>query len=429
MTTTLTNNSNPLVNDVAGLRTGRTLTTTTTTPPTQPSPSIPLPWPEPEPELTARTLDQFVRATTNDPGELLKHRYLCRGGGLLLVGQTGLGKSSLAMQLMIKWALGQPVFGLEPARAIKSLLIQAENDDGDLAEMKEGVFNGLGLSEEEQAEASQNIRVIQESTHTGPDLFSKVIIPLLTKHRPDLLWIDPALSYLGGDMNNQKDVGSFLRNQLGPVLVKHNCGAVVIHHTNKITNNPDKSITDPAYLGAGSAEWANWSRAVLALRKTDVANLYELVCGKRGEKLKWRAADGQALTFTKYIGHSKRPDTICWMEMAIAEAEELKAGNGKTIEDVLKFVPQTGLIAKDDLIKTCRQSGIGRNTLIDLISDLMDDDQLFEHLATRAGKRPKVLFSRQPNARTNPLPLDCYVQDSEGHYLEQIVPPSQPKTL
>ena len=96
---------------------------------------------------------------------------------------------------------------------------------------------------------------------------------------------------------------------------------------------------------------------------------------------------------------------------------------------MLKFVPQTGLIAKDDLIKTCRQSGIGRNTLIDLISDLMDDDQLFEHLATRAGKRPKVLFSRQPNARTNPLPLDCYVQNSEGHYLEQIVPPSQPKTL
>src|SRR6478736_5147068 len=84
----------------------------------------------------ARTLDEFVRVAENDPAELLKHRYLCKGGGLLLVGPTGHGKSSLAMQFMIKWAVGQAVFGIEPARPLKSLLIQAENDDGDLAEMK-----------------------------------------------------------------------------------------------------------------------------------------------------------------------------------------------------------------------------------------------------------------------------------------------------
>ena len=64
----------------------------------------------------------------------------CALRALLLVGATGLGKSSLAMQLMIKWSLGQAAFELEPARPLKSLLIQAENDDGDLAEMKFGVF-------------------------------------------------------------------------------------------------------------------------------------------------------------------------------------------------------------------------------------------------------------------------------------------------
>jgi len=97
----------------------------------------------------AKTLDEFVRPAANDPAELLKHRFLCKGGGLLLVGPTGHGKSSLAMQLMIKFALGQPVFGIEPTRPLKSLLIQAENDDGDLAEMKCGVINGLNLGEEE----------------------------------------------------------------------------------------------------------------------------------------------------------------------------------------------------------------------------------------------------------------------------------------
>src|SRR5215831_9109869 len=98
--------------------------------------------PEANTRPVARSLNDFVRPLANDPDELIKHRFLCKGGGLLLVGPTGHGKSSLSMQLMIKWALGQSVFGLEPARPLKSLLIQAENDDGDLGEMREGVFNG-----------------------------------------------------------------------------------------------------------------------------------------------------------------------------------------------------------------------------------------------------------------------------------------------
>jgi len=197
----MTTNIKPVVNDCASLRAGLT-GVEQSVPPTHAynQPTL-LPLPEPVPVPIARTLDEFVRPPANDPGELLKHRYLCRGGGLLLVGQTGLGKSSLAMQLMIKWALGQPIFGFEPTRSIRSLIIQAENDDGDLAEMKEGVFNGLNLSDAEKEIAEKNIYVTQENQRTGPDLFKTVISPLLTEIKPDLLWIDPALSYLGGDMN------------------------------------------------------------------------------------------------------------------------------------------------------------------------------------------------------------------------------------
>jgi RecA-family ATPase len=364
----------------------------------------------------ARTLDEFMKSMGNDPAELLKHRYLCRGGALLLVGPTGHGKSSLAMQLMIKWALGQAVFGIEPARPIKSLLIQAENDDGDLAEMKAGVFNGLNLTEEEQEGACKNVFVTQESSTTGSLLCSDVIEPLLRTIKPDLLWIDPALAYIGSDMNSQKDVGTFLRNYLAPLLTKYNCGAVIIHHTNKISRDPDKQMNDYTYLGAGSAEWSNWSRAIIALNKTDVDNLYELIAAKRGGRLKWKTADGESLTMKRYIGHSKRPDTICWTEMAIADAEELRANNGKSAEDVMKHVPQEALVAKDALIKLCRQNGIGKNLTTDLINELLDDDQLFEVSVPRAAKRPKVLLSRKPVTLNPGLVLDACPQNSQGHY-------------
>ena len=45
--------------------------------------------------VIARLLSELVRFRDNDPNELLRSRYLCRGGGLLLVGPTGIGKSSL----------------------------------------------------------------------------------------------------------------------------------------------------------------------------------------------------------------------------------------------------------------------------------------------------------------------------------------------
>ena len=380
---------------------------------------------EEDPEPFARTLDEFVKPTGDDPAELIKHRFLCRGGGLLVVGPTGHGKSSLAMQMMIKWALGQAVFGIEPARPLKSLLIQAENDDGDLAEMKTGVFNGLNLSADDQANACKNVFVTQESSKTGRDLCENVIKPLLETIKPDLLWIDPALAYIGSDMNSQKDVGTFLRNHLAPLLIKHNCAVVIIHHTNKINKDPDKQLTDFTYLGAGSAEWANWSRAIVALNKTDVDNLYELIAAKRGARLKWRTADGENVTMKRYIGHCKRPDTICWTEMAIGEAEELRANNGKSVDDVMKHVPKGALIAKDALIKVCRQNHIGKNLATEMINELVEDEQLFEVPVPRAGKRPKVLMAREAVTLNPALMLEACLLNSQGHYL---IPATQEAT-
>lgn len=76
-----------------------------------------------------------------------KHRFLYRGGIALLCGPTGIGKSSFLMQLAIYLAAGLALFGIEPGDTfagigMKILLIQAENDEGDLAEMRDGVLVG-----------------------------------------------------------------------------------------------------------------------------------------------------------------------------------------------------------------------------------------------------------------------------------------------
>jgi hypothetical protein len=362
---------------------------------------VPTPVVEAPPEPMARSLGELVRPAPGDPSELLCHRYLCRGGGLLMVGPTGIGKSSLSMQFMVLWALGREAFGVRPARPLKSLLIQAENDDGDLAEMRDGVARGLGLSEEEARTAFANIIVCREDSLMSEEFFKLRVIPLLGEHKPDLLWIDPALAYLGGEANSQKDVGRFLRNQLNPALTRFGCGCVLVHHTNKPPSGQEKSgwqAGDFAYLGSGSAEWANWARAVLVMRAVGSHSVFELRAGKRGPRLEWRSADGLTRIYAKYIAHADKPGVICWREAGEDEVPVNTEGvkKGFTKEDLLPHVPLDKPISKDALRSKANRAGIAINKINGMIAELVAEERLYEWREPRKGTNPQRLIARKP---------------------------------
>ncbi|MGD0539669.1 MAG: AAA family ATPase [Verrucomicrobiota bacterium] len=350
----------------------------------------------------ARRLGELVLPPDNDPDELLKYRFLCRGGGMLLVGPTGVGKSALAMQAMILWAVGREAFGIKPTRPLKSLLVQAENDDGDLAEMRDGVIRGLGLSDEDRARACEMVLVVREDQRTGFGFVQGVLRPLLEQHRPDLLWIDPALSYLGGEASSQKDVGGFLRNMLNPLLREFNCGCVVLHHTNKPPagkEKPDWKAGDFAYLGSGSIEWAGWARCVVGLRSIGSRSVYEFFTGKRGSRLRWKEADGETTAYAKLIAHAKEPGMIYWREPEPEEVpKEPTARRVPNKADVLAHVPTGRAISKNELRDKANAAGIGMNRINPLIDDLIQDGSLFVWSVKRKGTNPRVLLARFPQA-------------------------------
>lgn len=297
------------------------------------------------PTPAARKLSELERPKPDDQTELLKNRFLCRGGGLLFCGPTGVGKSSCSMQAMILFAIGLPFFGIVPARPLKSLLIQAENDDGDLVEFRDGVCAGLNLTKEETKFATDNVIVVCENTRTSARFFAEVVAPLLELHRPDLLWIDPALAYIGGEVSSQRDVGAFLRNGLNPLLHRFGCAVVVVHHTNKPLTGREKSnwqAGDFAYLGSGSAEWANWSRAVLALRSIGSHRVFELRAAKRGGRLSWTDENGEK-AFHKFIMHAKEPGAILWQEAAAPEVKQGGRPKSHDVEEILGLLPAGGL--------------------------------------------------------------------------------------
>jgi len=134
---------------------------------------------------------------------------------------------------------------------------------------------------------------------------------------------------------------------LNPLLRRHDCGAIIVHHVNKPPSSREKpnwQASDFAYLGSGSAEWANWARAVLALRSIGSHNVFELRAAKRGGRLGWRDADGQT-AYVKHLAHATEPGVICWREANPNEVP--KAGRAKEydIEEVFGLLPETGLAA------------------------------------------------------------------------------------
>jgi hypothetical protein len=255
-----------------------------------------------------------------DPSELIKSRYLYKKGILLMVGPTGIGKSSFAMQFMIHLAIGKPLFGMVPGeiyqrQGMRILYIQAENDSYDLAECRNGIFMGCeDLTPDEVRKANENILTVTITDRTGQD-FADTLEALVLAHGPfDMVVVDPAFSYLGGESNSNKDVGQFLRNGITPVLHRHNLGMIILHHSNKPLRGKEKdgwSGGDFAYLGAGAAEWANTARAVLAIRSVGSESIFILSAAKRGRRLGWKD-NSDIITYSQYISHHSDPNIICW---------------------------------------------------------------------------------------------------------------------
>lgn len=327
------------------------------------------------------------RAAPGAEDELIRDRFLCRGGAMLLAAQSGKGKSSLVRQMAICFAAGLPAFGLAPARPLRQLIIQAENDEGDEAAFRDGVarcpYVAPGAEEDHAPEplppevlnAAQRLILVARCDDKTGDGFLEVLDALLEADGPfDLVWIDPFLAYLGGDANDQKTVSLFLRNGLQPMIRRRNIGVGLVHHTPKPIRQQAKNapIVDlGAYLGAGSAELTNWPRAVLTLENTSHRGVFRFRAPKRGGRLGWRDPATNEYQDSRFLAHAT-DGSIYWREPSAQELEEAlidfsqgnaKAGPKATPQAAVDILSQAGgeMIYSDLLTAIMAATGAGRS--------------------------------------------------------------------
>jgi len=251
------------------------------------------------------------------------------------------------MEFAIAWALQLPVFGVTPIKPVKSLIIQAENDQMDLAEMAQGVLLGQGIihGSEKYEEVLRHVLFKPETKCVG-DAFLQRLYRLLDRERPDIVWIDPLLSFAGIDVSKQDQCTRFLREGINPVLEATGAILIGVHHTGKpkdqkITQN--WSSIDFAYSGLGSSELVNWARAIMTIQPLDAIN-YALHFAKRGSRAGAEHPD-QEPTQTVYIRHGRQG--IKWDHVdkpAEPEPAERKAPKQATKGEQLAGLPWGALV-------------------------------------------------------------------------------------
>lgn len=324
-----------------------------------------------------------------DITQLLGKRWICRGGSALWVGSSGLGKSVLCLQAAITWAAGRDLFGISPhGKPLKSLIVQAENDEGDVAEALQGILKALDLTADELERVKQNIVIVRDCTSTG-ERFVDRMRRLAEKHKPDLAWVDPLLAFIGGDLSSQETAGGFLRNLLNPLALSGGFAWMLMHHTPKPTRDGSGyQGHDKAYSGFGSSELTNWARAVLMLspcgQDEQGTYTYKLEVTKRGKRSGLRpsvTASDFIATKTQPLVHLKHEDRgMAWIEVGAPEKsvgrKAMSIDWGKLPErakysQVVAFVQQaTGLQERQAKarVKQAKEDGLIEETEAGLFS-------------------------------------------------------------
>jgi hypothetical protein len=255
---------------------------------------------------------------------------------MLIVAPSGHGKSVLSIQGAIEWSIGRQSFGIKSTRPLRTLIIQAEDDMGDCIEMAQ-IAKHLKITGEEFELFRQNVWLERVNDLTGYE-FIEALDGFLAQRPTDIVIINPLTAYLGADDKDSKTATLFLRNWLNPVLSKHNCAAIIIHHTPKtnFASMDNYKPSDWMYRGAGAATITHWARAILVIDPGKNPSVYCFHAAKRGQRIGWGY---ESPVYETYWSHSQ-DGKLLWIPANEAQIKaEGKTQKDLTPSDLLPYIP------------------------------------------------------------------------------------------
>ena len=369
------------------------------------------------PVQAGRALADFHLLPRNDRSVLLGNRYLVRGDGAILVGTSGMGKSSLSLQMAVLWALGREAMGIKPNGPLKSLFFQSEDSDGDVAEVWASIDHVLKLTKSQRETVRKHVIIVTDRQNRG-ETFIAAARRQIALHVPDLVWVNPLAAFMGGDISDAEQAGKFLRQDLNGLNSELKFAWMLVHHTTKPPTDKGKTErkwSEVMYDMAGSYDLIGWARAILSLRATENQGEFELMLAKRGTRADVKVekeSDAGIVHFERTTviplkwadGEFEHPDTgekmpLIFWEGRTAKAKSTSLGRPreKGIENYMVIIPTTpdkamGIRQMHRLAAEIMPISIG--SFFNLINKALEDGLLMRDLSNP--RLPKFCLNTNP---------------------------------
>ena len=230
-----------------------------------------------------------------------------------LQAPTGVGKSALVMGWAMASCLGETTFdveGMAPREQLRVLIIQAENDEGDLAEPFQDIIKASEMTGDDIQRIRERLTIIENDTDCGND-FCETLNGRMRDVQTRCCLDRSVDGVCGWRCSSSANMTKFLRNIVQPIVTKNQILLGWVHHVGKPSgdaNGHEKSDEQKKYSGLGTSDMQNVWREVINMSDQG-DGLYQLKFSKRGNRLSLKDEEGR-ITKTLNIEHSD--NAIIW---------------------------------------------------------------------------------------------------------------------
>lgn len=331
---------------------------------------------------------------------LIGNGFLERDSAILIVGSSGIGKSSIGMQIGCCWACGASAFDLYATGQLRIVMMQHEDSTNDLIRMSQ-VLRWCGL---DPVLVEKNFWIETVRGKIGPEAVA-LMRELVRWWGADLLILNPLSAYHDGDISRNEDNIRFLYGDIGALLTEFHIGLTALHHDIKPPRGNGKPMLsenyhDAKYAVLGGSVLTNFFRGIITINAIANSNVFRFTLAKRFEQSGWPLKN-------QFFKWHQDPSRRLWVSASVIEADAAEKTAGKTLEDLRKLVPATGAIAREILENQAAQSGFKRREYRGLLEEALadttpDNQRLFKWFIYNPGGPPKVAYGRfeQPPDQT-----------------------------
>ena len=207
------------------------------------------PW---EPPKSFQTAADLLNTSFEQEPPVIGHGLLPAGGGLILAGDAGTGKSLIRLELAIHLALGQDLWGLKIPQARRVLILQFENAPEIEKARLDLMVRGLSLDGPPTgllfSKTPQRIDLYRDPAQNN-------LVDLIQESRAEVVIYDPLVTIHSANENDNRQMRTVM-DALTGVSRRTNSTPIVIHHFRKPGQNNE--AMNP-YLMRGAISLRDWA--------------------------------------------------------------------------------------------------------------------------------------------------------------------------